>query len=126
MIEPQGLADLLVQIGQLWPDMPLYISENGATAVDYRDQAGQIVDDARVAYLDGHISAALSAIEQGVDLRGYFLWSFLDNFEWAEGYSQRFGLVFVDYPTQNRTPKKSYDWFQQLIARSRLLKVDAA
>ncbi|GAA1957900.1 glycoside hydrolase family 1 protein [Microbacterium deminutum] len=118
MIEPRGLTDLLVQIGELWPDMPLYISENGATALDYRDQAGDVVDDARVAYLDGHIGAAAAAIEQGVDLRGYFLWSFLDNFEWAEGYSQRFGLVFVDYPTQDRTPKKSYWWYQELIAQA--------
>ena len=117
MIVPRGLTDLLVEVGELVPGLPLYISENGTTAADYPDQNGDVIDDARVAYLDSHIAAALDAIDAGVNLRGYFLWSFLDNFEWAEGYSQRFGIVYVDYPTRQRTPKRSFGWYRDRIAR---------
>ncbi|RZT66469.1 beta-glucosidase [Microcella alkaliphila] len=121
MIDPRGLTDLLLRVSELVPELPLYISENGATALDYRDQTGHVVDDARVDYLDGHIRAALDAVDRGADLRGYFAWSFLDNFEWAEGYSQRFGLVYVDYPTQERTPKRSFEWYRALIEEHTLV-----
>lgn len=116
MIVPEGLTDLLVAVGERCPGIPLYISENGTTALDFRDHFGRVLDSTRIDYLDGHIRAAGRAIERGADLRGYFLWSFLDNFEWAEGYSQRFGLVYVDYPTQDRTPKASFDWYRDVIA----------
>ncbi len=116
MIEPRGLTDLLVAVAERAPGLPLYISENGCTANDYRDHAGRVQDDARIAYLDGHLRACAAAIERGVPLQGYFLWSFLDNFEWAEGYSQRFGIVYVDYPTQDRTPKASFHWYRDVIA----------
>ena len=77
---------------------------------------GEVVDVERVAYLRGYLDAAATAIRAGVDLRGYFAWSFLDNFEWAEGYSKRFGLVYVDYRTQTRIPKLSAHWYRRLIA----------
>jgi beta-glucosidase len=88
----------------------LYVTENGAAYPD------RIDDTDRVSFLDGHLRAAHSAIEQGVDLRGYFCWSLLDNFEWAEGYAKRFGLVHVDFATQARTLKQSAHWYSQVIA----------
>jgi beta-glucosidase len=74
-----------------------------------------VSDVDRVGYLDAHLRAVRRALAAGVDVRGYFCWSLLDNFEWAEGYSKRFGLVYVDYPTQRRIPKQSYAWYQRLI-----------
>jgi len=79
-----------------------------------------VADADRVAYLDGHLRAAHEAIARGVDLRGYLVWSVLDNFEWAEGYRKRFGIVHVDYLTQRRTPKRSARWYQEVIARNGL------
>ena len=80
---------------------------------------GAVHDPQRVAYLDAHLRAVADAIADGVDVRGYYTWSLLDNFEWAEGYSKRFGLVHVDYATQRRTPKDSYGWYRDLIAAHR-------
>ena len=77
---------------------------------------GGCADEARVRYLDEHLRAIGAAIDDGVDVRGYYTWSLLDNFEWAEGYTKRFGLVHVDYETQTRTPKTSYDWYRRMIA----------
>ena len=95
---------------------PLFITENGAAFHDYADPEGGVDDLERVNYLADHFGAALAAIESGVDLRGFFVWSLLDNFEWADGYSRRFGLVFVDFATQARIPKASARWYQELIA----------
>ena len=89
-------------------------------ALDYVDPEGGVDDEERVAFLDAHFRAAHAAIEQGVDLRGYMVWSLLDNFEWAEGYSKRFGLVFVDYGTQRRIPKMSARWYRGVIGRNGL------
>ena len=100
--------------------MPLYISENGASFADYADPQGQVKDPERVAYFDGHLRAALQALHAGVDLRGYWAWSLLDNFEWSFGYGKRFGLVHVDYPTQRRTPKSSFHWLQEVIRNNSL------
>jgi beta-glucosidase len=74
-----------------------------------------VADTRRIEYLDGHIRAVRAAMDEGVDVRGYFVWSIMDNFEWSVGYSQRFGLVYVDYPTLRRTPKDSYFWYRDLI-----------
>ena len=90
---------------------PVYITENGCSVADEPDAAGAIDDQPRISYLDGHIRAVADAITAGVDVRGYLVWSLLDNFEWAEGYHQRFGLVHVDFGTQQRTPKASFGWF---------------
>ena len=96
--------------------MPLFITENGAAFHDSADPDGSVDDLERVDYLADHFGVALAAIESGVNLRGYFVWSLLDNFEWADGYSRRFGLVFVDFATQARIPKASARWYQELIA----------
>ena len=120
-IEPDGLYEALVAITRDYDPPPLYIHENGAAFSDAVGADG-IVDDAdRIVFLDGHLRAAHRAIAEGVDLIGYFVWSFLDNFEWAEGYAHRFGIVHVDYDTLARTPKASARWFarggpQQLAA----------
>jgi beta-glucosidase len=98
---------------------PLYVHELGAAFVDSPDGRGEVHDDRRIAFLREHVDAARGAIRSGVDLRGMFLWSFLDNFEWAQGYSDRFGIVHVDFDTLARTPKASAMWFAELIRRER-------
>ena len=95
---------------------PLYITESGCSFDDGPGEDGVVDDQRRIDYLDAHIRAVAAAIERGVDVRGYYAWSLMDNFEWAEGYTQRFGLVHVDYETQRRTPKRSYEWYADLIA----------
>jgi beta-glucosidase len=111
-IEPDGLYDTLVGLGSAYPDLPpVYITENGCA---YPDQPG-VPDDARIAFLESHLAALRRAMADGVDVRGYFHWSLLDNFEWARGYAPRFGLVHVDYETQVRTPKASYHWLQAAL-----------
>ena len=99
---------------------PLFVTENGAAFEDGPDGSGRVRDQARIRFLDGHLRAAHRAIQGGVDLRGYFVWSLLDNFEWAEGYSKRFGIVYVDFPTQRRLPKDSARWYRETIARGGL------
>jgi beta-glucosidase len=118
-INPGGLTELLVRVKHEYTSLPLYITENGMALYDYVDPEGQSDDVERIAYLDAHFRAASAAIEQGVDLRGYFVWSFLDNFEWAPGYSLRFGIVYVDYRTQARIPKQSAYWYGGIIRESR-------
>ena len=114
---PEGLRGLLGKLREDFPGIPpILITENGAAWDDYRDPTGAVRDLERIDYLDGHLRAVSDAIRAGVDVRGYFAWSLLDNFEWAHGYGRRFGLVHVDYPTQLRTPKESYRWLQRVIA----------
>ena len=118
--DPGGLAGLLVRLRDDYGAPPLFITENGTAVLDYAGPDGAVHDPGRVRYLEAHIRAAKEAIDQGVDLRGYMLWSLMDNFEWALGYSMRFGLVWVDYPTGHRVPKDSYRWYQQVIAANGL------
>ena len=120
-IDPGGLYDLLRRIQRDYGPIPLYVTENGAAFADTVGPDGTVADLDRVAYLDGHLRAAREAIEDGVDLRGYFVWSLLDNFEWAFGYSKRFGLVYVDYATQRRILKDSAHWFAAVTRRNGLL-----
>ncbi len=115
-IEPAGLTALLARLRDDYGDIPLYITENGAAFCDYADPTGAVRDPERIDYLRNHFAAAHAAIAQGVNLRGYFVWSLMDNFEWAYGYSQRFGIVFVDYRTQERIPKASAYWYRDVIA----------
>jgi beta-glucosidase len=115
-IEPAGLTEVLVAVAKTYETPPLYVHENGAAFDTGPDLAGVVADDDRVAYLDAHLRAAHDAISAGVDLRGYFVWSLLDNFEWAEGYEHRFGIVHVDFATQKRTPKASARWYSQVVA----------
>ena len=119
-VEPEGLTEILVRIKEDYADVPIYVTENGRAVSDYIDPEGDVDDEERVSYLDAHFRAAHEAIGQGVDLRGYMVWSFLDNFEWAEGYSKRFGLVFVEYGTQRRVPKASARWYSDVIRHNGL------
>ena len=114
-IEPDGLSAILLRIRKDYGDIPLYVTENGAAFPDYVDPSGVVRDPERIDYLKRHFQAAHTAISQGVDLRGYFVWSLYDNFEWADGYGQRFGLVFTDYRTQERIPKQSAHWYREVI-----------
>jgi beta-glucosidase len=114
-VRPDGLGRILRRVGAL-TGLPLYITENGAAFHDYVAPAGEVNDSERVRYLEDHLGEVLAAIHAGIDVRGYFVWSLLDNFEWAEGYSKRFGLVYVDFGTQARIPKASARWYQRLIA----------
>jgi beta-glucosidase len=120
-VVPEGLSELLLDLraryGAALP--PVYITENGCSTDDAPDPDGRVHDAARIDFLDGHLRSLHRAIEGGVDVRGYFIWSLLDNFEWAEGYSQRFGLVRVDYDTLERTPKDSYHWLRAALAEQR-------
>jgi len=119
-VVPAAFTELLLGLSEKYGDAlpPVYITENGAAFEDVPDADGRVDDDRRIAYLDSHLRAVHTAIEAGVDVRGYFCWSLLDNFEWAEGYSQRFGLVRVDFDGDlRRTPKASFDWYRDLIAR---------
>lgn len=117
-VYPQGLYDLLVRVHQDYGPIPLYITENGAAYHDAWEQ-GQINDEERRRYLEEHFAVANKAIAAGVPLEGYFVWSLLDNFEWAFGYERRFGLIHVDFPTQKRSMKASAKWYQAFLAKQR-------
>jgi beta-glucosidase len=120
IIDPDSFHDFLIDLHHRAPSLPLYITENGRACYDYVDPNGEVHDPERVAYLRGHLEALRRAIDDGVDVRGYFAWSLLDNFEWTEGYSQRFGLVFVDYGTQRRILKDSARFYAEVIASNAL------
>jgi beta-glucosidase len=122
-VDPGAFEDLLIRLGSEYRGLPLIVTENGA-AYDDRVEDGLVRDTQRIAYLDRHLHALHRALEAGVDVRGYFVWSLLDNFEWAEGYTKRFGLVYVDYGTLERTPKTSARWYARLIARNALSEED--
>jgi beta-glucosidase len=94
--------------------IPLYVTENGAAFDDRIGPDGRVADPRRVAYLDEHFRVAHRAIADGIDLRGYFVWTLMDNFEWSWGFTKRFGLVYVDYATQRRIPKDSARWFAEV------------
>jgi beta-glucosidase len=114
---PPGLTDTLVWVKDRYGNPPIYVTENGAAFFDPPAVEGdRLADPLRVDYLRKHITAVHAAIERGVDVRGYFVWSLLDNFEWSLGYSKRFGIVHVDYETQRRTPKDSARFYAEVIA----------
>ncbi|MER5309397.1 GH1 family beta-glucosidase [Streptomyces sp. NPDC002773] len=119
-VDATGLHELLVRLRDELPGVPLVITENGAAYEDYADPSGQVKDPERVAYLHAHLAAVHRALADGADVRGYFVWSLLDNFEWAYGYSKRFGIVHVDFATQRRTLKDSARWYAEVIARGGL------
>jgi beta-glucosidase len=113
LVEPNGLYDSLVALDREAPQLPLYITENGRANDDYVTPEGEVNDFERVAYLEGHLDAAWRAIQDGVNLAGYFHWSLMDNFEWARGYQRRFGLYYVDFGTQRRMPKRSAAFYSK-------------
>ncbi len=115
-VDASGLAELLVRIKKEYTSLPIYITENGAAFDDYVDPNGHVLDHERIAYLRDHIDAVRDAMDAGVNVQGYFVWSLLDNFEWSFGYSRRFGIVWVDFPTGNRLPKASFSWYASVIA----------
>ncbi len=116
-IDAPGLVEVLCRVATEYPALPLYITENGAAFADEPGPDGAVDDPDRVAYLAEHVAACGRAVQLGVPLRGYFAWSLLDNFEWAWGYSRRFGLVYVDYASQRRTPKSSAYWYRDVHRR---------
>ena len=120
-IDAPGLAEVLQRVSREYPAVPLYITENGAAFHDEVAADGTVNDADRRAYFEAHLRACHEAIDAGVPLRGYFAWSLLDNFEWAWGYTRRFGLVHVDYRSQMRTPKASAHWYSDVIRRHGLL-----
>jgi beta-glucosidase len=117
-VYPAGLTDILLWVTERYGPMPLYVMENGAAFYDPPVAAGGVIDDPlRIAYLRSHLHAALDAIDRGADLRGYFVWSLLDNYEWSAGFAKRFGIVHVDYETQARTIKESGRFYAEVIRR---------
>jgi beta-glucosidase len=119
-IDPPALTELLLRLHQAYPSQPMMITENGAAFDDVVEADGRIHDDRRIDYLRRHIGAMADARAQGADVRGYFVWSLLDNFEWGYGYDRRFGIIRVDYDTQVRTWKDSAHWYQRLAATGEL------
>ena len=117
-IEPSGLTRLLKRIHDDYPGTAMLITENGAAYPEVPAADGGVHDARRIDYLDGHLRACHDALAAGVDLRGYFVWSLMDNFEWAEGYAKRFGIVHVDYATQERVLKDSAKWYREVIRRN--------
>jgi beta-glucosidase len=115
-VYPQGMYDAIARLAGVCGGLPIYITENGGAFAGDPDAEGRIRDTGRIALLDGYLRAVALAIADGFDVRGYMVWSILDNFEWAHGYRMRFGLVHVDYQTLKRTPRESYRWYRALAA----------
>ena len=115
-VYPAGLTELLERLHREYSPAEIYITENGAAYSDGPDDTGRIADTRRIDFIRGHLRAAHRALDSGVPLAGYFLWSLMDNFEWAHGYEKRFGLYWVDYETQKRIPKDSSLWYHAVIA----------
>jgi len=115
LVDADGLYELLVQVSDAAPGVPLYITENGCASEDYVDAAGTVNDVDRIDYLHQHLEAAARAVKAGVNLAGYYVWSLLDNFEWAWGYQRRFGIVYVDFETQRRIPKNSARFYGEIV-----------
>jgi beta-glucosidase len=115
-ITPDALTDYLAYLEAEYSPAEIVITENGASYSDGVAADGSVHDQRRIDYLASHIAATADAIDAGVPVRGYFVWSLLDNLEWVAGYSQRFGIVWVDHATGQRVPKDSYHWYQRVIA----------
>jgi beta-glucosidase len=120
VVDPSGLTELLLDLHRRRPDLPLHITENGAAYADEVSPDGHVHDADRVAYLHDHVEAVGAAMDHGADVRGYFAWSLMDNFEWAYGYERRFGIVHVDYDTMTRTVKDSGHWYRRLATTGEL------
>ena len=114
-IEPGALTEIMTRVRDDYGNVPIYVTENGAAFDDYVGPDGAVSDVERIEYLDGHLRAVLDALVAGVDVRGYFVWSLLDNFEWAYGFSRRFGLTWVDFRSGERIPKASFAWYHRVV-----------
>jgi beta-glucosidase len=126
LIDPDGLHALLVRLSQDAPGLPLYITENGRAAEDYLNPDGKVDDLERIKFLHQHLEACARAIRDGVNLAGYYVWSLLDNFEWAYGYQKRFGIVYVDFPTGRRIPKASAAFYSSVAQANAVPALPAA
>jgi beta-glucosidase len=118
-VDAGGLTDELIRLSERYGRPEIYVTENGACYDDTVAADGMVHDDERLAFFRDHVAAARRALSAGVKLRGYFVWSLLDNFEWAEGYRRRFGIVRVDFASQDRTPKESYQWLAEFIGQQK-------
>jgi beta-glucosidase len=118
-IMPDDFRDMLIRVGRDYPGTPIYVTENGAAFADEPDEDGYVRDEDRIDYVASHVAAVAEAREAGIDIRGYFVWSLMDNFEWSYGYDKRFGIVRVEYGTQARIPKQSAHWYRDTIRRVR-------
>ena len=119
-IVPEGMRDLLIRLHTDSGGLPLYVTENGCAADDYLTPEGTVEDRERIEFIHGHLDAVLQAIDAGVNVAGYFHWSLLDNFEWAEGYRRRFGLHYVDFPSGRRIAKRSAEFYRQVALTGQL------
>jgi beta-glucosidase len=117
-VDPDAFRDTLRSVHENY-HLPIYVLENGYGSFDAPDPAGAVIDTDRIRFLRAYIEAMNAAARDGVDVRGYFIWSLLDNFEWDEGYSNRFGLTYVDYASLRRIPKSSFRWYADLIDTAR-------
>jgi beta-glucosidase len=108
-------------VTDLWKPKELYITENGASSTDTLAPDGHVYDSDRVMYLRNYLRQLHRAVAEGVPVKGYFVWSLLDNYEWADGYDKRFGIVYVDFKTQKRTPKLSAGFYQEVIRQNRVV-----
>ncbi|MCU1431802.1 MAG: beta-galactosidase [Actinotalea sp.] len=125
-IDPSGMTELLTGLAKTYPDLPLMITENGAAFDDEVSEDGRVHDEDRVGYIHAHLDAVGQAMDEGADVRGYFVWSLMDNFEWAYGYHRRFGIIRIDYATQERIWKDSAFWYRELLRTKALPPVEQA
>jgi beta-glucosidase len=118
-VYPDAIYEVLTRLHSEYETPPIYVTENGAAFADVRAADGSVDDPERIVYLAGYVDAVARAMAEGVPVRGYFVWSLLDNFEWSYGYTQRFGLIYVDFETLERVPKSSFEWYRGLAASGR-------
>jgi beta-glucosidase len=123
-VYPDALYELLVRLRDDYVPAKIAVTENGAAFGDVRGHDGRVLDPERQAYIESHVEAVARAVEEGVPVKGYFVWSLLDNFEWAWGFSKRFGIVYVDYPTLDRVPKSSFHWYRDFIRSQRRTRAE--
>jgi beta-glucosidase len=117
-VGPEAMYWAVRSVTELWNPQVIYITENGCSSEDHRDAAGRVEDTDRVMFLRNYLTQLQRAVSENYPVKGYFLWSLMDNFEWADGYGKRFGIYFVDFKTQKRTPKRSALWYREVIARN--------
>ena len=117
-VTPEGMTEILEFVNENYHPKKIIITENGAACNDWLEEPGKVEDTNRIEYLRQYIKAVGKAIEEGIPVKGYYIWCFCDNFEWAYGLSRRFGLVYVDYENQKRYPKESLYWYSKVIANN--------
>jgi len=119
-VGPEGLYWAPKLVNKLWGVKEMYITENGCSSADVPTEDGQILDTDRTMFIRNYLMQLQRAVSEGVPVKGYFLWSLLDNYEWADGYGKRFGITYVDFKTQKRTPKLSAQYYKSVIDRNGL------